>query len=158
MSAEVVVVPGSGQVIALNGSTDDLVSVAREITDFIDQIREAKQTLIDELARRIDATGARSGVVEGVGKFETNPAVSTEYRPDEVTAALVPLVQDGLLGQEVLDEAVYVPPPKSPDPRVSKKVMNALGRHGDARVREAVRGLAVETPQRRTVKLDGRTL
>lgn len=155
---EVVVVPGSGQVISLDGDINDLVTVAGEITAFMDQIRAAKQQLLDEVARRIDTTGGRSIQVDGVGKLETNPAVSEEYRPDEVTAALVPLLQDGLIGQEVLDAAVYVPAPRPPEPRVAKKVMGALAKHNDPRVRETVKSLAVETVQRRTVKVDGRAL
>lgn len=153
-----VVVPGTGQVVALDGTPDQLVGVAREIDDFISEVRAAKQQLVDELARRIDTTGRRSVEVDGLGKLEANPAVTDEYRPDEVTSTLAPLVQDGLLGQEVLDQAVYLPPPRRPDPRVSRKVMQALAKHADARVRDAVKELAVETEQRRVVKLDGKTL
>lgn len=143
--------PASGEVVALSAPTLELVDHAERVRELTAELARFRQVLVDEVARRLDASNTRSDVV-GEWAVETNAPTSTDYLLDVLRAELEELVEDEVLDRAVLDRVIVTPDPKPPEPRVDKREVNKLKGHTDRRVAGAIAKASQRVNNTRTLK------
>lgn len=148
--------------LAINPATGNTLQLATEDTDVIAAERRdvvnLKKSLDDfasfldaELNRRLDGMNTRSARV-GSFAVETKAPFTTEYPVEALERVLDELIADGKLNEAVKPRVLKPQPP--PPPKVDKREVLKLLAHSDQEVRQAVFEVGVETPQRRTVRVE----
>jgi hypothetical protein len=126
--------PRTGEVVDLAAATTtDLADLRDALLEHEHGLAAVKRRIDAELCRRLDFEGKRSARV-GPYKLTASAPVSVEWDAEAAASALRRLVRAGALSAEAAAEAVTRVTTYKP---VHGK-LNALLRHADERVREAV--------------------
>ena len=126
---EIVVLPGSGVVVALDAEPKEIAAAWDEMTTLERDLRSAKRTISDEITRRLDYEGRRSMSVDGV-KFETTAPTEREFDLPELQNLLLILVSEGTISEKKADACIKWTPsavwseikPLTTDPRCAKRL------------------------------------
>lgn len=142
MSAELIVHPGTGEVITLDAPDETLANVLDALTDYEFQLAEVRSTIGREMVYRMDRA-AKWTLHAGPYKLtSSSPSPTEDWDGAALHSALSVLVDDGKLSIEALDAAVETVISYKP----RKAGINALRKLG-GEVRIAVDALKRETPK-----------
>jgi hypothetical protein len=147
------VIPVTGEVVAQTATTTELVAALELIDSYVDDLRDVRQTLVDEAARRLDANGVRSAEV-GDLKLATNPPAEDRYDVRRLRENLEPLIEAGKLDAALLDALIVTPDPKPVEPRVDRRRLNVLLKSDDRELLAALAGARDRVTTRRTLKIE----
>jgi hypothetical protein len=127
---EMVILPGSGEVVALNAEPATIAAAWEELQTFERELRSVKRTISDEITRRLDFEGRRSLVsIDGV-KFETTAPTEREWDMPALQQLLRQLVGEGTISEKKADACIKWEPkvswseikPLTTDPRCSARM------------------------------------
>lgn len=117
-----VVDASSGEVVALADLDDASVADAAERLDrLMDDVREARGVLRDELARRLKREKSMSA-----GACFVERKITNRWDVDGTWAALAMLVEDGHIGPDEADEAMPEKAVRKPDGRKLNSLLTRL--------------------------------
>lgn len=105
MSTTDLMIPGTGELIPLDGPTDHLAEAFDAISDLERQLRDARGAIRAELLTRLDRENRRSAEV-GDWKLEAEAPDQTDYDPDELAPILARLVGEEKISAEAMDKAL----------------------------------------------------
>jgi hypothetical protein len=126
---EMVILPGSGEVVALNAEPAEIAAAWEELQTLERDLRSVKRTISDEITRRLDFEGRRSLAIDGV-KFETTAPTEREWDMPELQQLLRQLVGEGTISEKKADACIKWEPkvswseikPLTTDPRCSARI------------------------------------
>lgn len=145
--------PATGEVLALDGPTDELARARRELIDLKAELDAAATHIDAELAARLDKANTRTAEV-GRWRLKVNAPSSEEVN----VGGLIDGIRE-LGALDVLDDVVVLSKlityPPAPAPKVNRAELGKLKRHPDERVRALVARVtsASPTPRRVTVEV-----
>lgn len=117
-----VLVPYSGELLALDADSETLVDAVYRMRELEDELRRVRQTVGLELTRRLDAENLRS---VKVGEYDLKVAAPRDDWPiDDVDAVLAELVEAETITQGARDRVVKSEPKL--DLRELKKLLGTL--------------------------------
>jgi len=109
MSEGLVIVPTTGEVLRLDASAEALARAFQTMIDMEKDLKSAKREIADEVARRLDFLGRRSGDFENVHVEITAPT-EKQWNTDELRGVLAELVAEETISPEkALDCLRYKP-------------------------------------------------
>lgn len=140
---ELVAHPVTGEALDLDVMTvGELHSQLTRLGHHMDQVVALRKLVVKTIAGRVDRTGARTAVIDGL-RIKVNAPTQAQWDMDVVERNLRLLVEADVLDAEVLTNIIVTPerPPRpaAPPPYVDSAKAKALAVHPDARVREALR-------------------
>ena len=100
-----IVIPGLGEVVALDAAPLDLANAWEALLGIESQIRSTKREISDEITRRLDHEGRRSMSIDGV-KFETTAPTEKRWDMPQLADTLAELRDEGTISQAKADRCV----------------------------------------------------
>lgn len=122
MTTDLVVVPGTGEAIALNAPSEALAQALDEVRELERELRVAKQAVGAELLRRMDTQAKWTMRTDNYEVRGESPAPRTEYDVEQLMEVLDGLVNEGLLSSTAASAATTT----TVSYRVSQRGVNAL--------------------------------
>lgn len=145
-----VLVPTTGEQVALNAPTDELAAVIDFLRDVKRQADTAIRVLGDELLRRMDTNASWTAKTERFEIVGQSPTPDTEWNVDALDATLKELIADGEISEDAYDNALETVVTL----KVRKRGIDALRKlNDDIRLRIDSCGTPVEKTRRVNVKL-----
>lgn len=133
-----VLVPHTGELLALDATTDDLAAAIAQIRDHEAQTAEARRQLEDELLRRLDHENRRSADVGG-WHLQADPPNRTDWDTEQLAIALAGLELAGVISPAAAEAALPRKVERRPDKRELTKLLNLLDDEHAQALREAQR-------------------
>lgn len=153
-----VVHPVTGELVDVRTATPAALADALEDYGTMrDRLEDFREAIVAEVARRADARGKRTVELAGV-TFEVNAPTEEAYDVGRLRAELEPLVADGTIDEELLDELIVTPPPKPQPVRVDRRRVAALKRSTEPRLLAAIARARTVVGTRRTAKVVDRAV
>ena len=140
-STDVVVIPPTGEVVALDAPTDERAAAFAQVTGLEADLREAKAQLRDAIVARLDHENRRKAKV-GPWHLEVDAPAQRDYEPDELAVVLAELVEAGKIGKVAMDEALKRDVRWKPAKREIAKLEAILAPEDWARVRACAHPVA----------------
>lgn len=140
--------PATGEVVALDGPTEDLGQFLADLREHESMWREAKKLVTRELVARMDKSASWTLHVNGLKLSTQSPAPSEEFNGPELREALLDLVDEGVVTIEAVDAAVETVVTYKP----RKAGINALRKLG-GRVVDAINAHRTETEKDRYISV-----
>jgi hypothetical protein len=130
---DLIVIPGTGEVVQLDGPLEAFVGAWDQLVTLEADLRSAKRTISDEVARRLDHEGRRSVDINGV-RFETTAPSERSYDVDELRATLAELVTEGTISEAKAKRCIEYTPKViwrelktlTTDPRCAARIGHAI--------------------------------
>lgn len=143
--------PASGEVINLTeDSTPSLVAAEQRVRALVAELGRYRQSIVDEVAHRLDKLNRRSDDV-GEWVIETNPPATDEYLIDVLRDEFTRLAKADVVDDELVRRIIRKAPPKPPEPKVDKREINKLKSSEDRRILVALAKARQRKPNTRTL-------
>lgn len=144
----VAVNPSTGEVVMLDGATNELAQALDESKQLVEGLREFQGTLRREVLARMDHAATftyRGGGFHVSGDGPRQPT----HDGEQLHEGLQALVDQGVIAQVAMDNAVEVVPTY----KVKKAGVNALAKSTDERVQQLLAECQVEDTRPRQVRV-----
>lgn len=105
MTDDVLIIPGTGEVITLNGDLETFVGAWHQLREMEADLRTVKREISDEIARRLDHEGRRSLAV-GEWKFSTTAPTEKVWNLAELQATLAELEAEGTISDAKAERCI----------------------------------------------------
>ena len=103
---QLVVVPGTGEVVELTGEDDALARAMDDAKELVHQVEAARRRIGAELLKRLDRSARWTHRMGQYKVTAPSPAPTTEYDADALAHGLVKLVKAGTVSPEAAAAAV----------------------------------------------------
>lgn len=105
MTEDILVIPGTGEVVSLDGDLQSFVGAWDQLKELERDLRVVKREISDEIARRLDHEGRRSLTV-GDWKFTTTAPTEKVWNLAELQLTLTELKDEGTISADKAERCI----------------------------------------------------